>query len=168
MLIPTPEDFSPRGEIIASTVDLSPEEFSDLKQKYSRMGYFSASQSPGLLGIYSSATQVFDDMRREEPKDLSKSKSWDKIRFGNLVENWIGDLASRMIGIDVFNDPYMLGNRQHPWICCNKDFHVVENDKYPGRWAMETKSTSNWQIRKKLGTSGTEDTVPQYLSLIHI
>ena len=79
-------------------------------------------------------TQVFDDMRREEPKDLSKSKSWDKIRFGNLVENWIGDLASRMIGIDVFNDPYMLGNRQHPWICCNKDFHVVENDKYPGRW----------------------------------
>ena len=162
MLIPTPEDFSPRGEIIASTVDLSPEEFSDLKQKYSRMGYFSASQSPGLLGIYSSATQVFDDMRREEPKDLSKSKSWDKIRFGNLVENWIGDLASRMIGIDVFNDPYMLGNRQHPWICCNKDFHVVENDKYPGRWAMETKSTSNWQIRKKLGTSGSEDTVPQY------
>ena len=77
MLIPTPEDFSPRGEIIASTVDLSPEEFSNLKQKYSRMGYFSASQSPGLLGIYSSATQVFDDMRREDPKDLSKSKSWD-------------------------------------------------------------------------------------------
>ena len=162
MLIPTPKDFTPKGEVLADTQDMKPEEFSEMKQKYSRMGYFSASQSPALLGVYSSAPQVFEEMRQEQPKDLSQSKSWDKIVFGRLIENWIGNYASEMIEVDVFNDPYMLGNKQHSWICCNKDFHLVENDTYPGRWAMETKSTSNWQVRKELGVSGSEHTVAQY------
>tara|TARA_Y100000310_G_scaffold86902_1_gene83777 strand:- start:4353 stop:5432 length:1080 start_codon:yes stop_codon:yes gene_type:complete len=162
MLIPTPKDYKPSGKILSNTSDMSPDDFSEMKQKYSRLGYFSASQSPALLGIYSSATQVFDEMRQERPKDLSDTKSWDKIIFGRLIEDWIGDYASEMIGVDVFNDPYMIGNRQHSWICCNKDFHLVDNDIYKGRWAMETKSTSNWQVRKKLGLSGSSDTVPQY------
>ena len=162
MLIPTPKDYTPSGEILTNTSGMSPSEFSAMKQKYSRLGYFSASQSPALLGIYSSATQVFDEMRQEQPKDLSTTKSWDKIVLGRLIEDWIGDYASEMIEVDVFNDPYMIGNRKNSWICCNKDFHLVENDTYRGRWAMETKSTSNWQVRKQLGVSGGADTVPQY------
>ena len=33
MLIPTPKDFTPKGEVLANTQDMKPEEISKLKQR---------------------------------------------------------------------------------------------------------------------------------------
>ena len=90
-----------------------------------------------------------------------------RVRFGLLTEDWLANKASEMIGIDVVKDPNCLGWRGGSWICANKDFDVIPTPKYKGRWAMETKTTSSWGIRKQLGLSGSNQTAMGYALQIH-
>lgn len=63
MLIETPKDYAPRGIKIAKIDDMSSEEFTETKEKFSKMGHFSASSTPGLLGLYGGPDRVFKQMR---------------------------------------------------------------------------------------------------------
>ena len=158
MLVLTPKDYTPVGVKIAKIDEMSSSEFSDLKSKYSKMGHFSASQTPALLGMYGGAQSVFRQMRGEEVVDFTKPK----IRFGQLAESWVANQASNMLEVDVFKEPWMLGSNQHLWVTATKDFHMANNPYFTGRWGMEVKTTSSWGIRKKLGDHLSEKTAPSY------
>jgi hypothetical protein len=158
MLIETPKSYTPRGIKVAKVDVMSPEEFTQAKWKFSKMGHFSASMTPSLLGLYKGPQSVFKQMRGEEVVDFSNPK----IRFGQLAEDWVADMASKMLDIDVFKEPWMLGSTKHSWITATKDFHISDNPYYEGRWGMEVKTTSSWGIRKKLGRHLSEDTAPSY------
>ena len=158
MLVVTPNDYTPVGVKIAKIDGMSSSDFSDLKKKYSKMGHFSASQTPALLGMYGGASSVFRQMRGEEVVDFTKPK----IRFGQLAESWVANHASNMLEVDVFKEPWMLGSNQHLWVTATKDFHLADNPYFTGRWGMEVKTTSSWGIRKKLGDHLSEKTAPSY------
>ena len=158
MILSTPKDYKPNGVILENILELKDETFGEMKQRYSKQGYFSASTTPTLLGLYGSAYEVFDNMRADTPLDLSHNP---KVRFGNVIEEWIAETASNLMNVDVFFDPYMIGNKDDPWICCNKDYHVSSVMGHH-KWAMECKSTSSWAIIKKLGEDGSEDTAEGY------
>ena len=158
MLIKRPESYAPRGIKVAQIDDLSPEEFTAAKKKFSKMGHFSASMTPSLLGLYKGPQSVFRQMRGEEVVDFSNPK----IRFGQLAEDYVADMASKMLDLDVFKEPWMLGSNQHGWITATKDFHLADNPYYEGHWGMEVKTTSSWGIRKQLGRHLSEDTAPSY------
>ena len=158
MLIETPKDYAPRGIKIAKIDDMSSEEFTETKEKFSKMGHFSASSTPGLLGLYGGPDRVFKQMRGVDVVDFSSPK----IRFGQLVESYVANEASNMLDLDVFKEPWMLGSQQHSWMTATKDFHLCDNPYYEGVWAMEVKTTSSWGIRKQLGEHLSENTAKSY------
>ena len=158
MLVKTPDSYTPKGIKVAQVDAMSPEEFTQAKKKFSKMGHFSASMTPSLLGLYKGPQSVFKQMRGEEVVDFTNPK----IRFGQLAEDYVAEMASRMLDIDVFKEPWMLGSNQHSWITATKDFHVADNPYYEGRWGMEVKTTSSWGIRKQLGAHLSKDTSSGY------
>jgi len=159
MLIDTPSGYSPKGKIIERIDNLTSEEFGEMKQRHSKMGYFSASMTPSLLGIYGSAVETFKNMRSDTPLDFSGNV---KVLFGQLAESWVGERASNILEVDIFKEPYILGENNHPWVTATKDFHVVDNPIFSGRWAMEVKTTASWNIRKQLGEHLSQQTASSY------
>ena len=145
MLIPTPEDYKPKAEILAQTGKLSSTEFSGRKVEWGKAGHFSASLTPSLMGLYGSPLKVFEQMRTGQWDDLSNNLA---VRFGQLMESWVADKASQVMDIDVFKCPYYLGWRNGTWLTCSKDFHVATHKE---RWAMECKTTSSFGTKKQLG-----------------
>jgi len=136
---------------------MNSDEFSEMKVKYGKMGHFSASLTPSLMGLYGSPLKVFEQMRSGDWGDLSAIPA---VRFGSLMESWVGDKASQIMDLDVFKCPYYLGSRLHgTWLTCSKDFHVATHKE---RWAMECKTTSSFGVKRQLGSHLSSDTSLAY------
>ena len=156
-IIPVPENYTPKAEILYQTSKLSSKEFSEKKVEWGKAGHFSASLTPSLMGLYGSPLKVFEQMRTGQWDDLSQVAS---VQFGQLMEEWVAEKACEMLKADAFKCPYYLGARSGTWLTCSKIFIWLTNLKEGGRW--NAKRPQALERRKQLGSHLSSDTSLAY------